>query len=137
MLLESIGRSQALTDAIRRIVRSEEQDKTRFREALLEQELEGLKCIEWIRLEGSLVNPCVPTDCLVEQLPVGGRWKGFMLSTSISSSITHRRVILCLHSSSLLFQLSYYYCVTLIMAQSSLFVYPLAFTLFCTQYKLK
>ena len=35
MLLRSIGRSQALADAIVRIVGSEELDKTRFRGALL------------------------------------------------------------------------------------------------------
>ena len=36
VLLESIGRSQALVDAIGRIVGSGELDKTWFREALLE-----------------------------------------------------------------------------------------------------
>ena len=36
MLLGSIGRSQALADAIRRIARFGELDKIRFREVLLE-----------------------------------------------------------------------------------------------------
>ena len=137
MLLGSIGRSQALVDAIGRIVRFGELDKTWFREALLEQELHGLRCIGQIKLEGSLANPCIPTDYLVDQLSLGGWQRGFSPSSSVFSSMTHRHVILCLRSSSLLFQLSYYCCVILIMAQSSLFVYQLAFTLFRTQYKLE
>ena len=36
VLLGSIGRSQALADAIEQIAGSEKLDKTRFREALLE-----------------------------------------------------------------------------------------------------
>ena len=36
VLLGSIGRSQALADAIRHIARSKELDKTKFKEALLE-----------------------------------------------------------------------------------------------------
>ena len=43
VLLGSIGRSQALADAIKRIGGSGELDKTQFREALLEYELGGLK----------------------------------------------------------------------------------------------
>ena len=39
---------------------SGERDKTRFREALLEY-----------RLGGSLANPCIPTDCLVDRFPLG------------------------------------------------------------------
>ena len=54
MLLRSIGRSQALADAIRHIAESGKLDKTWFREALLQQELRGLKCIGQIRLGGSL-----------------------------------------------------------------------------------
>ena len=134
MLLRSIGRSQALADAIVRIVGSEELDKTRFRGALLKQELGGLRYIEQIRLGGSFTNPCIPTDCLVDRLPLRGRWRGFSLSSSVSSLITHRCVILCLHSSSLLFYIPFCYCVIMIMDQSSLFVYPLTFTLFHTQY---
>ena len=42
-----------------------------------------------------------------------------MPSTLVSSSITHRRVILCLHSPSLLFYISFYYCVIMIMDLSS------------------
>ena len=137
MLLGSIGRSQALADAIRHIAGFGELDKTWFREALLEQKLGGFRCIGQIRLGGSLANPCILTDYLVDRLPLGGRQRGFTPSTLISSSITHRRVILCLHFSSLLFYLSFYCCVIMIMGQSSLFVYPLAFTLFHTLYKLE
>ena len=114
---------------------SKELDKTRFQEALLEQELGGLKYNRQIRLGGSLTNPCIPTDYLVDRLPLGGRERGFSSSSSISSSITHHHVILCLYSSSLLFYLSFYCCVLMFIGQSSLFVYPLAFTLFRTQNK--
>ena len=69
-----------------------ELDKTRFREALLEQELGGLRYIGQIRLGGSLADPCIPTNFLVDQLPLRGRWKGFTSRTSVSSSITHRCV---------------------------------------------
>ena len=44
-LLGSIERSQALADAIGHIAGSEELNKTRFREGLLEEELGGLRCI--------------------------------------------------------------------------------------------
>ena len=69
---------------------SGELDKTWFREALLEQELGGLRYSEQIRLVGSLANPCISTDCLVDRLPLGG---GFLPSSLISSFITRRRVI--------------------------------------------
>ena len=65
---------------------------------------------------------CILTDCLIDRLLLGGRWRGFSLSSSVFSSITHRRVILCLHSSSLLFYLSFYCYIIMIMNQSSLFV---------------
>ena len=55
MLLGSIGRSQALADAIGRIVGSGELDKTRFREALLERSLEGLGALGRLDLEGLLL----------------------------------------------------------------------------------
>ena len=103
VLLGSIRRSQALADAIERIAGSVKLDTTRFREALLELELGRLRCIKQIRLGGSIAIPCIPTDYLVDQLPLGGRQRGFMPSTSVSSSITHWHVILRLHSSSLLF----------------------------------
>ena len=103
MLLRSIESSQALADAIGCIAGSRELDKTRFQEALLEYELGGLRYIGYIRLEGFLTNPCIPTDCPVDRLSLGGRRRGFSPSTSIFSLITHQCVILCLHSSSLLF----------------------------------
>ena len=42
---------------------------------------------------GSLAYPCIPTDCLVNQLPLGGRRRGFSSSSSVSSSITRFSVI--------------------------------------------
>ena len=39
---------------------------------------------------------------LVDYLPLGGRWRGFTPRASVSSSITHRMLFLCLHLSSLI-----------------------------------
>ena len=115
VLLRSIESSQALADAIGCIAGSRELDKTRFQEALLEYELGGLRYIGYIRLEGFLTNPCIPTDCLADRLPLRGRRRGFLPSSLVSSLITHWRVILCLHLSSLLFYLSFYCCVIMNM----------------------
>ena len=38
---------------------------------------------------------------LVDYLPLGGRWRGFTPRASVSSSITHCVLSLCLHLSSL------------------------------------
>ena len=102
---------------------------------VLEQELGELRCIGQIRFGGSLA---IHVSQLIVQwidLPFRGRWRGFTLSISVSSSITHRRVILCLHSSSLLFQLSFYYCILMNMAWHSFIICSLSFTLFRTQFK--
>ena len=47
---------------------SRELDKTWFREALLKQELGGLRYSGQIRLGGSLANSCIPIGCPVNQL---------------------------------------------------------------------
>ena len=94
---------------------SGELDKTQFREALLELELGGLRYSGYIILGGSLANPRIPTDYLVNRLPLGGRRRVFSLKSSVSSSITYRRVTLCLHLSSLLFYIPFYCCVAMIM----------------------
>ena len=104
------------------VARFGELDKIWYREALLEQELRRLRYSGQIRLGGSLANLCIPTDCLVDRLPLGGQQRGFLQSSSISFSITHRPVILCLHLSSLHFYILVYYFVFLIMDLSSLFV---------------
>ena len=52
---------------------SRELDKTRFPEVLLEWELGGLRYRGYIRLGRSLVYPGIPTDCLVDLLPLGRR----------------------------------------------------------------
>ena len=75
------------------VARFGEVDKTRFREALLDEELGGLRYSGYIRLGGSFANPCIPTDCLVDRLLLGGRWRGFTPRTSVTSSITHRCVV--------------------------------------------
>ena len=72
---------------------------------------------------------CIPTYCLVIDLPLGGRRRGFSLSSSVSSSITYRGVILCLHS------LFLYSCALLLLfvvhvyALEQLSVYCASFTL--------
>ena len=75
------------------VARSEELDKTWFREVLVEQELGGLRYRRKIRLGGFLAYPCIPTNCLMDRLSLGGQRRGFSLSSSVSSSITHRHVI--------------------------------------------
>ena len=45
-------------------------------------------------LGGSLAYPCIPTDYLVDRLPLGGRRRGFSLSSSVSASITRLGVII-------------------------------------------
>ena len=59
----------------------------------MQQELEGLRYIGKIRFGGSLANPCIPTDFLVDRLLLGERRRGFSLSSSVSSSITRLGVI--------------------------------------------
>ena len=78
------------------------------------------------RLGGSFVI-CV-FQLILQQidLPLGGRRRGFSPSSSFSFSITHQRVILYLHSTSLLFQLLFYCCDLMNMAQSSYIVCSLA-----------
>ena len=44
-------------------------------------------------LGGSFVHPCIPTDFLVDRLPLGGWRRGFSPSSSVSSSITCLGVI--------------------------------------------
>ena len=41
---------------------------------------------------------CISTYCLVIDLLLGGWWRGFSPNSSVSSSIIHCDVILCLHS---------------------------------------
>ena len=89
------------------------------------------------RLGGSFVIRVLQLILQWIELPLGGQRRGLSLSSLVSSSITHQHVILCLHSSSLLFQLSFYCCDLMNMAQSSYIVYLLAFTLFHTQFKSK
>ena len=60
------------------------------------------------RLGGSFVICVLQVYSLVDQFRFEGSRIGFSLSSSISSSITHLGVILCLHLSSILFELSFY-----------------------------
>ena len=46
-----------------------------------------------IRLGRSLANSCIPTDCLVDRLSLGGQRGGFTPRASVSSSITHCYVV--------------------------------------------
>ena len=63
------------------------------------KKLGGLRYIEYIRLGGSIVVHVSQLYFLVDYLPLGGRRRGFMLRASVSSSITHRVLSLCLHLS--------------------------------------
>ena len=78
--------------------------------------------IGWIRFEGSFWYSCTPTFSLVDQFRLWGPRKDFLPSTSVSSSITHFSVILCLYLSSLLFKLYIYYLLYMIMPWSSVLV---------------
>ena len=89
------------------------------------------------RLGGSFVIRVLQFILQWIDLQLEGRRRGFQLSFSVSSSITNQRVILCQHSFSLLFQLSFYYCNLMNMAQSSYIISPLTFTLFRTLFKLE
>ena len=62
---------------------------------------------------------CTPTYLLVDQFRLGRSQRGFSLSSSISSSITHLGVILCLHLSSLTLVLYIYCLLFMFMHQSS------------------
>ena len=62
---------------------------------------------------------CTLTYSLVDRFRLGGSRRGFSLSSSISSSITHLSILLCLHLYSLLFKLFFYCSLWLNMAQSS------------------
>ena len=54
----------------------------------------GLRYIGWIRLGGSIVVHVFQLHFLVDYLPLGGRRRGFTPRASVSSSITHRCVVL-------------------------------------------
>ena len=56
--------------------------------------------IGWIRLGRSSVVHVSQLHSLVDCLSFGGRWRGFTLRVSISSSITYRVLSMCLYLSS-------------------------------------
>ena len=61
------------------------------------------------RLGGSFVICVLQLYSLMDRFRLGGSWRGFSPSSSVSSSITRLGVILCLHLSSILFKL-FIYC---------------------------
>ena len=63
--------------------------------------LGGLRCTGQIRLGGSIAVHISQLHFLVDCLLLGGRRRGFTPRASVSSSITHRVLSLCLHLSSL------------------------------------
>ena len=65
------------------------------------KKLAGLRYIGQIRLGGSIAVHVSQLHFLVDYLLLGGQRRGFTLKTSVSSSITHRMLSLCLHISSL------------------------------------
>ena len=62
----------------------------------------------YTRLRGSFVIRVLQLYSILDRFRLVGLWRGFLPSSSISSSITHLGVILCLHLTSLLFKLSFY-----------------------------
>ena len=60
----------------------------------------GLKYTGYIRLGGSIAIHVSQLHFLVDYLPLGGWRRGFTSRASVSSSITHRMLSLCLHLSS-------------------------------------
>ena len=58
------------------------------------KKLGGLRYIGQIRLVGSIAVHVSQLHFLVDYLPLGGQWRGFMPRVSVSSSITHRCVVL-------------------------------------------
>ena len=65
------------------------------------KKLGGLRYTEYIRLGGSIAVHVSQLHFLVDYLLLGGRRRGFTPKASVSSSITHRVLSLCLHLSSL------------------------------------
>ena len=63
------------------------------------KKLRGLRYTGQIRLGGSIVVHVSQLHFLVDYLPLGGQGRGFMPRASVSSSITHRVLSLCLHLS--------------------------------------
>ena len=64
--------------------------------------LEGLGALGRLSLEGLLLSLYPQLHFLVDCLPLEGRRRGFTPRASVSSSITHRVLSLCLHLPSLL-----------------------------------
>ena len=58
------------------------------------KKLGGLRYIGWIRLRRSIAVHVSQLHFLVNYLPLGGRRRGFTPRASISSSITHRCIVL-------------------------------------------
>ena len=63
--------------------------------------MEGLGTLGRLGLEGLLLFMYPKLHFLVDYLPLGRRWRGFMPKASVSSSITHHVLSLCLRLSSL------------------------------------
>ena len=57
----------------------------------------------WTRVGGSFVIHVLQLYSLVDRFRLGGLWRGFSLSSSVFSLITHLGVILCLHLAFILF----------------------------------
>ena len=60
----------------------------------------GLRYTGYIRFGGSIAIHVSQLHFLVDYLPLGGWRRGFTSRASVSSSITHRMLSLCLHLSS-------------------------------------
>ena len=69
----------------------------------LSKKLRELTYTGYIRLGESIAVHVSQLHFLVDYLPLGGWWRGFTPRASVSSSIIHRVLSLCLHLSSLIF----------------------------------
>ena len=137
-MLGSIGRSHLFGGCNRVELRDPESQKRQdFVKSVDNKRLEGSSTWGKLGLEGLLlfVYSHLFFSCSIYHLESGK--EDFPPSSSVFFLITHQRVILCLYSSSLFFQLSFYCCDLMNMAYSSYIVCSLTFTLFRTQFRLE
>ena len=78
--------------------------------------LEDSSTLGRLGFEGLFFIHVLQLYSLVDRFRLGGLHRGFLSSTSVSSSITCFDVILYLHLSSLLFKVYIYHCLLVVMA---------------------
>ena len=108
MLLGNIGRSHSLADAIKLNygIRKSREDKVLRSQLVAGAWKAQVHGVNWLR--GSFVIHVLQLYSLVDRFRLEGSRRGFLLSFSVSSSITRLDIILCLHLSSLLLSFTLY-----------------------------